>query len=282
METSPPKVYNTLCLRFAPHDTPETAVPYELRNYYTRDVWGSRVPAVIRKASRYYKQNLEYSWLLLFIASSIAVPIAIYYVCVDRLPLSQAEQLAITSGGYRWWSAGFDRFWKARLTSFSSWFAIALVFYGPILLWKRAGRSSVNKMLQKWENEDQAARPSSSEIPHWHLGYIGIFGSTIRLNITYQLIAPLSLYQPGANIPSFLVNAPVDHAASYYFSQSLRPPLSANPYSRSTWQDSNPPRSARGVPLYNELDEKAPAYLGPPRTMPGPPRDEEKLENIPV
>lgn len=32
--------------------------------------------------------------------------------------------------------------------------------------------------------------------------------------------------------------------------------------------------------MYNELDEKAPEYLGPPRVV--APRDEEKLENIPV
>ena len=158
------------------------------------------MPAVIRKASRYYKQKLEYTWLFLFIMSvsclsiprvqpylttlcddrsSIAVPIALYYVCVDKLPETRTEKLAMAAGGYHWWRAGFDRFWQARLISFFSWFAIAAVFFCPILLWKHAGRSSVNKMLQKWENEDQAARPSGSEIPHWHLGYIGIFGSTV-------------------------------------------------------------------------------------------------------
>lgn len=85
--------------------------------------------------------------------------------------------------------------------------------------------------------------------------------------------------------PQYLVNAPMDHAASYYYAPSLRPPLSANPYGRTVWQDTNPPRSARGVPLYNELDEKATSYLGPPRVSPPPQtqkRDEEKMDNIPV
>ena len=109
------------------------------------------------------------------ISSSIAVPIAVYYVAVDRLPETSAEK----AGGYQWWRSGFDRIWRARLISFASWIALAILFYVPILLLKHAGRSSINKMLKKWENEDQAARPTNSEIPHWHLGYIGIFGSTV-------------------------------------------------------------------------------------------------------
>ena len=106
---------------------------------YTKEVWEKRLPAITRKASRYYKKGLSLVWVCLLIACSIAVPIGIFYVALDHLPKSQEEkdfEEKERNHFYWYWHGGFDRWWKARLIAFASWVIVMVLFYTPMLMWK--------------------------------------------------------------------------------------------------------------------------------------------------
>jgi len=196
-----------LLLRFAPNEIPPPEVPIELRLFYTKEVWNSRLPAVIRKASRYYKRRFELAWFLIFLAFMIAVPIAMYYVALRTLPETKADKawaaahanLAMPYMSYWQWHS-YDRVWQARTIGFCAWIAVALLYYLPIVFWKNSGRKSVNKMLQAWENEDRAAR--ATDVPIWTLRYIGIFTTMVKIEINYPINPESSSFHPTAYLPT--------------------------------------------------------------------------------
>lgn len=62
----------------------------------------------------------------------IGVPIAVNRVAWDHLP----EDPNDNKDDHHWWHTSFDRVWKARLIAFASWFAVTLLCYIPIIVWK--------------------------------------------------------------------------------------------------------------------------------------------------
>ncbi|CAL1706887.1 unnamed protein product [Somion occarium] len=255
---------HTVVLRYIPHEHPPTDVPFELRSYYTKEVWESRLPAITRKASRYYKRNMQIIWIILLFVCSIGVPIALFYVALDHLPESEAEKQEDKDFPFHhYWHGGFDRYWKARLIALASWIAVMLLFYVPIITWKHLGRKNVNKQLKKWEKEDRASRSGSVDVPTFKLLRIGIFGNTIRLQVTLPAsYVPVSSFHPAAHLPAYLVNGPSDPAAAYYYNNAA--PISAPVYPQAPLggYPAAPLTALSGIPLYNANDEKATGYIG--------------------
>ncbi|KAK7692754.1 hypothetical protein QCA50_004387 [Cerrena zonata] len=252
---------NTIVLQYTPHEYPPTDVPWELRSYYTKEVWEKRLPAITRKASRYYKRHFSTLWLCLLIACSIAVPIGMFYVALDHLPKSQEEkdfEEKEKDHFFFYWHGGFDRYWKARLIAFASWVIVMVLFYTPMLMWKSHGKKQVNKQLDKWEKEDRASRSGSNDVPVFKILRIGIFGSTIRLQVRLpSSYIPVSSFHPAANLPAYLINgAPDSGMTAFYYGHQV--PLSAPVYPQGpiTQYPTAPITGLSGIPLYNEKDEK--------------------------
>ncbi|TCD69812.1 hypothetical protein EIP91_006125 [Steccherinum ochraceum] len=259
---------NSITLYFAPREHPSLDVPFALRPFHAKDVWEKRLPAFVRKASRYYLPVFEWVWFIVFVAAMIGVPIGMYRVAWNLLPDDDKD----TSDDEHWWRHdGFDRVWKARLISFASWFAVTLLCYIPIIIWKVHGKTVVNKMLKKWENEDRALNPNQ-DAPSWKLRTPGFLSTKIKLVIYYPAHPPPSSFHPGAMLPPYLVNGPMDPNAAYYYQPPLggvTMPVSAPHYTSQfpaaepAVYPAPPPTSVSGLPLFSDGDMKTDPYVPP-------------------
>jgi len=256
-----------LMLSFPVGENPQTNVPVDLKPYYNEDVWSARITATCRKASRYHKRALEWVWVTVSFVSVIAVPIAIYYVVLNKLPNDDKQDDDNLDNNLDnnldddspFFHEDFDKFWKARLISFAVWVALMFLIFVPMRIWKRSGKKAVNQMLDSWEKEDRAVRPASSPVPTMRMKMPGVLSRNINFTVTFPpSAAGPSVYQPGANLPPYLVNPPSDPAAQAYYQPPQHPPTAqfgSGPMSGFIGQ-----APAYGAP-YNSRDG-APAYQG--------------------
>lgn len=261
---------NSFILRYDPHEHPPTDVPYELRSFYSKEIWEKRLPAITRKASRYYKRTFELVWFFTFLACMIGAPIAIFYVALHNLPEDAEDKEEDDDDKddhhHFFGHESFDRYWKARLIALGAWFAVCLLFYIPMLVWKHHGQKKVNKMLDKWEKEDKATL--GKECPTFKLKHINIISSHIKLEVKVPYMPmQASSFHPAAFLPAYIVNAPSDPHAAYYYPQTREGPATA-PIGYAQGQNAlnappQPLTSVSGVPLFNASDERAPGYVAP-------------------
>jgi hypothetical protein len=256
--------YPPLVLRYPPHEDPPLAVPVELQPFYTQEVWDQRLPALTRKASRYYKKTLELIWMVVCFGSLIAVPIAIYYVALDNLPEDPDEK---KDKDDHWWHVfrhGLNRYWKARLISLGTWAALMILFFVPMHIWKNKGKKEVQAMVNKWDAEDRAVRTAGAPLPTWKVKSFGVMSKNIKFAIQIPSLPPPSTFHPAYSHPSqYVMNRPADPAQYYQ-----QPPT-------AQW---GPPGSAYGssngsLPLYDHQGNPAGGY------NPTAKRDEEKEKN---
>ena len=124
---------------------------------YTEDVWGPRISAVTRRASSYYKYTLELIWLIATFAAVIAGPIVVYHVALSNIP-EPDDNDKDKDDHFR---DSFDRYWKARLIAMGTFLGLMIITFVPMHMWKNAGKKAVNQMLQRYEEQDRAARPGA-------------------------------------------------------------------------------------------------------------------------
>ncbi|PCH43662.1 hypothetical protein WOLCODRAFT_26105 [Wolfiporia cocos MD-104 SS10] len=253
---------NTIQLRLPVDDAPPDMVPYQLQSYISAAAWQARLRAVVRKGSRYCTPRFDMVWGIITFIATLAVPIAAFYVALHMLPYQSDVK-----DGFDYWPYGWDdngRVWKARGISFASFFAVLLLMWVPMFLWKLRGKSQVNKMLQRFEKEDRAVRPNV-ELPTYRISMPSIGGNVIVLNITIPGAPVPTSFQPGAQLPAYVVNGPSDPAAAAY-GIGQAPPFIAS----------------QGVPLYNQFDEKVPDYSGPPPGIYVPEDEKRGYDDVPV
>jgi len=212
-------------LSFAVGENPPTNVPTELQPYYKEDIWGARITAACRKANRYHKKGLEWIWLIVGFSSLIAVPIVIYYVAVNNLPDDNKND-DDDDDDHHFFHNDFDKYWKARLISFGVWFALMFLVFIPMKIWKSSGKKAVNQMLANWEQEDRAVRPPGAPFPSLKMKMPGVLSKNIKFTVTFPPTAAPSMYQPGANVPTYIANPPSDPAAQGYYQAPQFPPTS--------------------------------------------------------
>jgi len=249
--------YPPIILRYPPHEDPPLGVPVELQPFYTQEVWEARLPALTRKASRYFKKTLEGIWMLVCFGSLIALPIAMYYVALDNLPEDPEDKKK--EDHEHWWQVfhhGLNRYWKARLISIGTWVGLMILFFLPMHIWKNKGKKEVQAMLTKWENEDRAVRPAGAPLPTWKVKSFGVVSKNIKFAVTIPSLPPPSTFHPGYTHPSqYVVNGPSDPAASQYYQQ--QPPTAQwGPPSQGYHGSS----SSGSLPLYNQAGQPAGAY----------------------
>ena len=112
--------------------------------------------AVNRKASRYYKNSLEWVWLIVSltyvlsdedhlsfaptypaVSALIGVPIAVYYLALNNLPNDDENNDNNDKDGHHI-NPSFDRYWKARAISFGTWIALMVLVFVPMHMWKNS------------------------------------------------------------------------------------------------------------------------------------------------
>ncbi|CCM03585.1 uncharacterized protein FIBRA_05722 [Fibroporia radiculosa] len=232
---------NVIELRLPVDQPPPEQVPYQLQSFISKDAWQARIRAVVRKGSRYIKPGFDMVWAIITFIATLAVPIGMYYVALHLLPGENEVE-------FDYWPYGWDdtgRIWKARGISIASFFAVLLLMWIPMFLWKLSGKSQVNKMLQRFEAEDRSVKPDV-ELPTYRISMPGIGVNAIKLNITVPSSTAPTSFQFNSQLPPYLVNGPADPtAAAYGYGQA-------------------PPVPVQGLPLYNQFDEKIPTYSGPP------------------
>ncbi|GJE95464.1 hypothetical protein PsYK624_116480 [Phanerochaete sordida] len=264
-------------LRYTPHQEPDPAVPDQLKSFFTDDVWAARIPAIVRTASRYYKHGLEWIWLILTFGSVIAVPIATYFLVLPHLPEDPEDKDDDGEHHFFHWG-GFDRVWKARLIALAVWIALMFLFFMPMKIWKSKGKAAVNQMLAQWEAEDKAVRPAGAVYPTLKMKQPGIISKNIKINVVIPPGPAPSLYQPGARVPPYLANPPVDPAASQFYQQPQSQQQQQQQQQQQPEGQWGPPSAGWGnrtgygseaqVPLYNGRDERVPGYAGMPVAQP--------------
>jgi len=202
------------------------------------EAWQARLRAVIQRGSRYCNPRFDAIWCILTFIVAFVAPIVIYFALLSVLPREAEVDFDFPPYG---WDED-SRYWKARLISFGAFVGMLLLLILPMMLWKLAGKRSINKMLQKFEAEDRAVRGSfNGQVPIYRIKTPGVGSHALHLTITLPEGSRRTSFQTGVPLPTYLVNPPADAVPGYY------------------------PSGPRldGVPLYNNFDEKVPSYDGP-------------------
>ncbi|KIP04872.1 hypothetical protein PHLGIDRAFT_25387 [Phlebiopsis gigantea 11061_1 CR5-6] len=274
-------------LRYTPHEEPDLDVPYTLKPFFKEDVWAQRIPVITRTASRYYKKGIEWVWLIVGSSALLAVPIAVYFVALHNLPEDADDKKEDDDDHdhhfFHW--GGFDRVWKARVISLAVWFALMLLVFVPMHLWKKKGKTTVNTLIQKWEAEDRAVLPAGAPYPTLKMKMPGIISKSIKIAVSIPPgPAPsMSMYQPGAPVPPYLANPPSDPEAANFYKppQQQSPPAQWGPPSAGYTNQGyggapsyNAQAGYGGAPGYNGAAQagynSAPGYSGPGPQGPPP------------
>ncbi|KAI0675194.1 hypothetical protein C8Q78DRAFT_1010929 [Trametes maxima] len=243
-----------IALRLPVNQAPSETVPYDLQRYYSRDVWVARQRAVLTKGSRYLKPRFEIIFTTFMLLALFAVPIVIYYVVLNALP---KQIVTFENSRGRTVEVGDERFWQARAASIGTFVGLLVLGWGPFFLWKANGKRQVNTMLRKFSAEDAAVAGPGSQTPQWSMKMPGIGSKAIHLFISYPRPIMATPYAPGAQLPPYLVNPPMDAGAGGFYGTYMAP-------GHAQGQPHHAPSdNMQGVPLYNEHDEKIPEYSGP-------------------
>ena len=64
----------------------------------------------------------------------IAVPIAVYFLALSKLPDDTKNN--DDDDDHHFFNTNFDKYWKARLISFSTWIVIMFLVWTPLRVWK--------------------------------------------------------------------------------------------------------------------------------------------------
>ncbi|OBZ67214.1 hypothetical protein A0H81_12853 [Grifola frondosa] len=253
----------TMEIRLPINSAPSETVPYDLQQYYTKEVWVARQRAILLKGSRYLKPRFEVIWTVFIALSVVAVPIAVYYVLLNTLPEGQQFEEFVDGG--RFVSNESDRYWQARAASFGVLFAVLLVGFLPILVWKHVGKNRVNAMLRKFSEEDRAMRGPNADVPVWGIKMPGLGKSALNLTITYAAPPRTTAFRPGSQLPPYIASAPADPAVAAYYAGYL---------------NAQPQSQGQGLPLFNDRDEKVPDYTGPTGDIYTPGDEKNPFEDV--
>jgi len=271
----------TVGVQLAVHEPPPETVPYEIQSFITPDAFQARMRAVLRKGSRYCRPGFDYAWIGLSFLAGLVAPIAVYFVALHALPQGQQNNVD------DFWPYGWDddgRYWKARMIAVASFIGVQLLTWIPMLSWKLYGKSSVNKMLQKFEVEDRAVREPGAPVPTYRISMPGIGSRVLNVIITVPHKQITASFQPGVQLPSYVINSPEDPSNTAAYGSDSHGYGNTQAYDRG-YGDApgqyNVP--LQGVPLYNEFDEKVPAYSsGPPELHYNPVDDKLGFEDVKV
>ncbi|TFY58520.1 hypothetical protein EVJ58_g6373 [Rhodofomes roseus] len=240
---------------------PPEQVPYQLSSYISIEAWQARLRAVTRKGSRYINPRFDIAWGVMTFIATFAVPIAMFYVMLRMLPLKGTLDTT-----FDLLHAEANRAWEARGVSFAVLIGVILLMWFPMWLFKASGKKQVNRMLERFEQEDRAVRPGV-ELPIYRISRPRFMGTSIILNITRTRRAQPSSFAFGAPLPRYVVNGPMDPSAAAYS------------YGQPSY--GQPPVTMPGtpVPLYNQFDEKIPAYSAPAPGLYMPDDEKHEREN---
>lgn len=239
----------TIALRLPLKQAPNDMVPYELQQYYSRDIWLARQRAVLMKGSRYLKPRFEIFWAVFMVLAMLAVPIVTYYLVLNALPVPANRTPIGQFDGHQVFED--NRPWQARGASLGALIGLILLGWVPFYAWKAHGKRQVNQMLRKFSAEDAAVAGPNVQVPQWSMKMPGMGSKALHILISYPrpMVTP---FQVG--LPPYLVNPPMDPTTGGYYVQP----------NQAAGQPHHAPGNAMaGVPLYNERDEKVPDYTGP-------------------
>ncbi|KAI0733201.1 hypothetical protein C8Q72DRAFT_950064 [Fomitopsis betulina] len=235
---------------------PPEQVPYQLTSYISAEAWQARLRAVIRKGSRYINPRFDVVWAAVSFILTIVFPIAMFYVALNVLPLK-------TNGtNVDVFRAESNRIWQARGISFAVFIGIVLFLWAPMWFFKVSGKKRVNQMLERFEQEDRAVKPTVT-LPTYRISRPRFMTNSITLTVSVpDGAAQPSTFAYGAPLPTYIINRPADpNAVAYGYGQ---PPAGV---------------PMTGVPLFNQFDEKIPGYSVPAPGLYIPDETKREREN---
>ena len=137
-------------------------------------------------------------------------------------------------------------YFEARGILLGVFVGIVLVFWGPLVAWKRIGTARANAMTNRWKAEDAArgqADQFSGFVPSWRIKTPGVFTVVGRVFVSTPQIysAPqMSFFAPGAagGLPPYIIQPATNGVPTggYFYNPGnggqmyMPPPLQQAPY----------------------------------------------------
>lgn len=199
-------------------DSDAPPLPYELQNHVSSETWDFRMRQVRRLCNQYSKPLLERIWFTIAFLATLVLPVALYSVIFNAI-----TPASVRSG----FDNSFDRnnnnridghndeiakyYFEARGILLGVFVGLVLVFWGPLVAWKRIGSAKANAMTNRWKAED-ATRGQSADgfVPSWRIKTPGVFTVVGRVFISTPQVyaAPqMSFFAPGAagGLPPYII-----------------------------------------------------------------------------
>lgn len=247
-------------------DSDSPPLPYELQNHVSTETWDFRMRQVRRLCNQYSKPMLERIWFTIAFLTTFILPIALYNVIFNAItPASVRSGFDASFGNFNGTrpDGHFNNneiakyYLEARGILLGVFVGLVLVFWGPLVAWKRIGSIKANAMTNRWKAED-ASRGSSGFIPAWRIRTPGVFSILGRVFITTPQVytAPqMSFFAPGAtgNLPAYIIQPAQNGAPAggYFYNPGnggqmyMPPPPMGAPGTGYTGQRSESPEGER-------------------------------------
>jgi len=202
----------TIVIRPEP-DSPQ--LPYELSQHLSRETWDFRMRQIRALCLHYSKPMFERAWFIVSTIVTFVVPMVLYPVIFDAVtPKSVRDQFnqsfnnGFNPNGTRIDSQRIDDeisqyYFKARGITLAIFVGIVLLFWGPLIFWKRLGTFRANAMTRRWLTEDSSR--GATFVPKWVVRTPGVFTITGRVMVTTPPGAQPSLFRQDAHLPPYLL-----------------------------------------------------------------------------
>jgi len=201
-------------------------LPYELNGYVAPETWEFRFRQINALCSQYSKPLLERVWFLVSLLVTLILPMVLYPVIFNAITPKNIRDAfdRDTSDTPQQGSNRFDGnaeeaiskyILEARGIIFGVFVGVVLVFWGPLILWKRIGTIRANAMTRQWAVQDGLG--GASFVPRWTVRTPGVFTITGRVTISTPPNVPPSLFHPQAYIPPYLMQQANQNGGGYHF-----------------------------------------------------------------
>lgn len=175
---------------------PLPAIPYELQNVYSPEVWQSRVQAATQVCRDWSHPVMERLYFLAILIIQFVIPSIITNVVFSHIFAGDDGQIPPS------------KFFEFRAISMGLFLGVFILFWTPLIIWKYLGKRKVRSLQREWFALDRATSQNGF-VSQWTITKPGLFSSTrvIRISVPSNTVL-MTAFHPNAPLPPYINPAP--------------------------------------------------------------------------
>lgn len=178
---------------------PNPALPVELEGYVTADNWAIRCNAIVKTCSSFNAPIFERIYFVFALLATVIAPFplsSLIFRAIDKN--ADADPTTLTDAQLE------QENWESRGIMLAMFFAMVMIFWVPLALWKIIPMIRVARLIDRWKKQDLLHPALDRFMPVWKVQTAGVFKSALMLSVTTPPTAQPTTFFPNAYLPPYI------------------------------------------------------------------------------